>query len=77
MKRFFLTLAVAALSLGTRAQQLSPDSISMYDEIQKIEVVATRATSKTPVAYTNLSREDIARSVYQIKYPHRYSTWVL
>ena len=69
MKRFFLTLAVAALSLGTRAQQLSPDSISMYDEIQKIEVVATRATSKTPVAYTNLSREDIARNNYGLDIP--------
>ena len=69
MKRFFLTLAVAALSLGTRAQQLSPDSISMYDEIQKIEVVATRATSKTPVAYNNLSREDIARNNYGLDIP--------
>ena len=69
MKRIFLTLAVAALSLGVRAQQISPDSISMYDEIQKIEVVATRATSKTPIAHTNLNQADIARNNYGLDIP--------
>ena len=69
MKRIFLSLAVAALSLGARAQQFSPDSISLYDEIQKIEVVATRATQSTPVAYTNLDREEIARNNYGLDIP--------
>ena len=60
MKRIFFTLAAVCLSLGVGAQQLSPDSISMYDEIQKIEVVATRATQSTPVAFTNIKKEEIA-----------------
>ena len=69
MKRIFLTLAVVVLSLGVRAQELSPDSISMYDEIQKIEVVATRATQSTPVAFTNIKKEEIARNNYGLDVP--------
>ena len=69
MKRIFFTLAAVCLSLGAGAQQLSPDSISMYDEIQKIEVVATRATKSTPVAYTNLDKEEISRHNYGLDVP--------
>ncbi len=69
MKRIFLTLAVAILSLGARAQELSPDSISFSDEIQKIEVVATRATQSTPVAYTNIHKDEIARNNYGLDIP--------
>ena len=70
MKRIFLSLAVVASALGVRAQQQSqPDSISLYDEIQKIEVVATRATDRTPVAYTNLRKEEIARNNYGLDIP--------
>lgn len=69
MKRIFLTLAVVILSLGARAQELSPDSISFYDEIQKIEVVATRATQSTPVAYTNIRKDEIARNNYGLDIP--------
>ena len=69
MKRIFLTLAVATLSLGARAQELSPDSISFSDEIQKIEVVATRATQSTPVAYTNIRKDEIARNNYGLDIP--------
>ena len=69
MKRIFFTLAAVYLSLGVGAQQLSPDSISMYDEIQKIEVVATRATKSTPVAYANLEKATIARHNYGLDVP--------
>ena len=69
MKRIFLTLAVAILSLGARAQHFSPDSISFSDEIQKIEVVATRATQSTPVAYTNIRKDEIARNNYGLDIP--------
>ena len=69
MKRIFFTLAVVVLSLGVGAQELSPDSISMYDEIQKIEVVATRATQSTPVAFTNIKKEEIARNNYGLDVP--------
>ena len=64
-----MTLAVVMLSLGAWAQELSPDSISFYDEIQKIEVVATRATQSTPVAYTNIRKDEIARNNYGLDIP--------
>ena len=69
MKRIFFTLAAVYLSLGAGAQQIEPDSISMYDEIQKIEVVATRATKSTPVAYANLEKATIARHNYGLDVP--------
>ena len=69
MKRIFFTLAVVALAHGVWAQEQVPDSISMYDEIQKIEVVALRATPSTPVAYANLDEEVIERNNYGLDIP--------
>ena len=63
MKRFLLPAGIVALlcALPAKGQQPSEqDSVRMY-ELQQIEVTATRATRQTPVAYTNLSREEIAR----------------
>ena len=39
------------------------DSIDMYD-LQQIEVVSTRARTTTPVAYTDITREEIERNSY-------------
>lgn len=63
MKRFLLPAGILTLlgTLNARAQQpAETDSVRMY-ELQQIEVTATRATPKTPVAYSELSREEIAR----------------
>lgn len=71
MKRFLLTAAVAALSLGKiHAQSPTPvqDSISTY-EMQQIEVVAMRANSSTPIAHTDISREEIQRHNYGLDVP--------
>lgn len=83
MKRFFLTLAVAGLSLGTHAttrvaqdnltQQSSSineaDSVAMHDRIGSIEVVAMRAGDSSPVAHTNLSRKEVERNSYGTDIP--------
>ena len=79
MKRKFLTLAVAALSLGVAwAQDGSfdkprpapeQDTISLEGDLQQIHVVATRATKSTPVAHTNLRSEQIARQNYGLDIP--------
>ena len=82
MKRIFLTLAVAGLSLGVQAanivaqtnqssQSLSSqtDSIAMYDNISTIEVVALRAGKSSPVAYTNIGEKDIERNSYGTDIP--------
>ena len=69
MKRIFSTLAVALLALGVRAQDIAPDSISLHGEIQKVEVVATRATRLTPIAHTNIPKAEIERHNYGLDIP--------
>ncbi len=71
MKRFLLLSAAATLSLGTALAEsptLEQDSISTF-EMQQIEVVAMRANSSTPVAYTDISREEISRNNYGLDIP--------
>ncbi len=73
MKRHLLTTAIVALSFGKISAQ-SPtmtsaqDSISTY-EMQQIEVVAMRANSSTPVAYTDINRDEIQRYNYGLDVP--------
>jgi len=58
MKRFFLgLLTVATCSMGS-AQVTESDSLKTIT-LQDVQVVSLRATSKTPMAFTNISREDI------------------
>ena len=58
MKRFFLgLLTVATCSTGS-AQVTESDSLRTIT-LQDVQVVSLRATSKTPMAFTNISREDI------------------
>ena len=95
MKRIFLTLAVAGLSLGAHAATrvahnhnqhsfssasastdttaiATPnpaDSVAMTERIGSVEVVALRADSSSPVAYTDLSTRDIERNNYGLDIP--------
>lgn len=58
MKRFFLgLLTMATCSVGS-AQTAESDSLRTIT-LQDVQVVSLRATSKTPMAFTNISREDI------------------
>lgn len=64
----------AAVCAGTAAAQQAPaepqaDSVTMY-EIQSVEVTATRAKKQTPIAYTNLSQEEIADNNYGRDIPY-------
>ena len=66
MKRIFFALAAIvpafAVAAGETPQQSQFDADSLeIHEIQKIEVTATRAGRNTPVAYSDLSREEIAK----------------
>ena len=66
MKRIFsfCLLAFCAV-IGVRAESLNPkfSTLNLIENdsiaIEKIEVVATRATTTTPIAHSNLSREEI------------------
>lgn len=67
MKRYLLPIAALALCANAAARTQGPgndeDSMRMY-RLQEIEVTATRAGEKTPVAYTDISREEIFRNSY-------------
>ena len=82
MKRFLLTTAAvltllsaaagtntdAAATAAKPAEASEADSLSMH-EIQQIEVFSTRAAHNTPVAYTELSQNDIERNNYGLDIP--------
>lgn len=74
MKRilFFLMTALCA-TFGVRAQEAT-DSISMYQHIQQIEVTAVRAGKSSPIAHSNLSREEIEERNYGEDIPSLLST---
>lgn len=69
MKRFLIQSAVMlATVIGTQAQTTADDSVRMV-RLQEVEVTATRATAQTPVAFTDLSSEQIARNSYAYDIP--------
>lgn len=73
MKRIFSFLTVALCATqGVRAEQA--DSISMYQHIQQIEVTAVRAKRSTPIAHSNLSRQEIEERNYGEDIPSLLST---
>ena len=67
MKRIFLLTAVAlCATFGARAEANPSRNIIENDSvlIQQIEVTATRAKHNTPIAHTNLSRQEIEERNY-------------
>ncbi len=72
MKRIFLFCAVALLCAtnvksanGQWLMANSPaDSVSIYQNIQQVDIVATRAKTSTPIAHSNLSRQEIEEQNY-------------
>lgn len=72
MKRYLLPIAALALCHTATARTMTPgqdeDSLKIH-RLQEIEVTATRADAKTPVAFTDLSRSDIARNSYGLDIP--------
>lgn len=61
MKKMFLLVAATATACSAWAQQsVSLDSLD-YAELDELQVIATRATSTTPVAFTNVTKEEIRK----------------
>ncbi len=63
-----VVLCTVTANAQTVPTAVSEDSVRMI-RLQEVEVTATRATSTTPVAYTNLSHEAIARNSYGYDIP--------
>jgi iron complex outermembrane receptor protein len=60
MKKVFLFMMTGLLSLNSVFAEQETDSIKWL-ELQEVEVVSTRATAKTPVAFSNMSKAEIEK----------------
>ena len=56
MKRFVLGMAALVSAVSMEASDL--DTLQTV-ELQGVQVVSTRASKKTPVAYTNMSQQEL------------------
>ena len=64
-------LFLAALPSLLQAQEAVSDSL--HQELQEVEIMSIRATKTTPVAYTNIGREEIERRNTGIDFPQLVS----
>ncbi|MBQ7856002.1 MAG: TonB-dependent receptor plug domain-containing protein [Alistipes sp.] len=69
MKRIFYFAGAISALLATENASAQNDSISMY-EIQRVEVTATRAGEQTPIAYSDLTGDEIAERNYGQDVPY-------
>ena len=63
MKKFYLTAAVMAMTVGAAhgtANAVPGDTLRSV-QLQEVSVVASRATDSTPVAFTNVTSEELAK----------------
>lgn len=74
MKKVFLFIWTIFLStFGLLAEEtIERDSLSRV-ALQEVEVISTRASSTTPVAYTNVDKEDIAKYNFGLDIPYLLS----
>ena len=70
MKRFTFIAALFA-SLHPVVAQTDNDSTDVY--LEEASVIATRATSSTPIAFTNISREELSRANHGQDIPYLVS----
>ena len=70
-KNLSAAVFLLAASANAFAQTSAKDSLRVVN-LQEVQVVSTRATSKTPVAYSNISQKEIQipASVYAEQMPH-------
>jgi iron complex outermembrane receptor protein len=64
---------IMAASANAVAQQLEADSLKTIN-LQEVQIVSTRATSKTPVAFTNVNKEELRKQNYGVDLPFMLST---
>lgn len=65
MKKKIFPLAVSAIGfcgMNLSAETVEQEADSIATQLLELEVVANRATSKTPVAFTNISKEELLKS---------------
>ncbi|WP_417236891.1 TonB-dependent receptor [Bizionia paragorgiae] len=61
MKNRFLVLGLFVFTLGATAQEIPQDSVKI-EALDEVLLSSTRAKSKTPVAFTNITKEELESS---------------
>ena len=65
-------LLVAALPSLLQAQEAVSDSL--HNHLQEVEITATRATELTPVAHTNIGKEQLSKMNTGVDFPYLVAT---
>ena len=60
MKRHAMAVCLLTAALGVCAQAQEQDSLRVIN-LQEVEVISTRATNSTPVAFTNIGKEQLKK----------------
>ncbi|MDR0981659.1 MAG: TonB-dependent receptor [Culturomica sp.] len=72
MKKHAMTACLLAATLGVCAQTQEKDSLKTI-QLQEVTIVSTRANAVTPVAYSNVSKEDIKKQNFGQDIPYLLS----
>ena len=67
MKRFLWMMVALATAMSVEAEEA--DTLKSY-ELQDVQVVATRASKKTPMAFTNINQEQLKAVNYGKDVPY-------
>ena len=67
-KNVLAAILTAIASVSVFGQNDARDSLRIVN-LQEVEVVSTRASSKTPVAYSNISKEEIKKQNFGLDLP--------
>lgn len=60
-KKIMMAVAIMGTGIAVHAQTSAQTDSMKIINLQEVQVVSTRATSKTPVAYTNVNKEELKK----------------
>ncbi len=72
MKRHAMATCLLMATLGVCAQTQEQDSLRVIN-LQEVEVISTRATNSTPVAFTNIGKEQLKKQNFGQDLPYLLS----
>ena len=72
MKKYAMTACLFMAALNVCAQTQEKDSLRVID-LQEVEIISTRATGTTPVAFTNINKEQLKKQNFGQDLPYLLS----
>ena len=66
MRKHVMAACLLMATLGVCAQTHEKDSLRVIN-LQEVEVISTRATRTTPVAFTNVSKEQLKKTEFRAR----------